>query len=76
MDFSVVGALGVIIGLYVVLWGKAQDLQDTDRDTNSKLQDNDQSPIVEAANIDETLDKRSCNIDLEVPLLPNNSINT
>ncbi|KAM7472862.1 hypothetical protein LguiA_011045 [Lonicera macranthoides] len=65
---SVVGAFGVIIGLYVVLWGKSQDLQDVKMDKNPKLQDCDQSPIV-----DESLDKTSCKIDLEEPLLSNNS---
>lgn len=68
LDFSVVGAFGVIIGLYVVLWGKAQDLRDVKMDKNPKLQNCDQSPTV-----DESLDKTSCKIDLEEPLLSNNS---
>ncbi|KAL5537555.1 hypothetical protein UlMin_042916 [Ulmus minor] len=61
---SLVGAFAVIIGLYVVLWGKAEDLEQINQNRSSNLQHDDQG---------ESLDKRSCTMDLEEPLLPDNN---
>ncbi|XP_073157907.1 WAT1-related protein At4g30420 isoform X2 [Henckelia pumila] len=58
---SSVGALAVIIGLYIVLWGKAGDkMEDTSRMEKERHQ---------------TMPADNCrnNIDLEEPLLPENS---
>ncbi|OMP05663.1 Drug/metabolite transporter [Corchorus olitorius] len=61
---SLVGAFAVIIGLYVVLWGKAKDIEEIKQETDPKL---DQVII-----IDESSEK-TCKIDLEEPLLSNKS---
>lgn len=59
---SLVGAFGVILGLYVVLWGKAKDLEDTKQDKdipNQQYQYNSEKST-------------SCKSDLEESLLPAN----
>ncbi|KAM6579657.1 hypothetical protein CsatA_003431 [Cannabis sativa] len=53
---SMVGAFAVILGLYVVLWGKAKDLED--HDTIQYGDDHNQT--------------QNCKLDLEVPLLLEN----
>jgi hypothetical protein len=54
MNFSLVGAIGVITGLYIVLWGKAKDFY-------GRKQELQQSNMVD--------DEISNRIDLEEPLL-------
>ncbi|KAF4346530.1 hypothetical protein G4B88_016258 [Cannabis sativa] len=54
---SMVGAFAVILGLYVVLWGKAKDLEDHN-DTIQYGDDHNQT--------------QNCKLDLEVPLLVEN----
>ncbi|GLU10329.1 hypothetical protein SLE2022_271440 [Rubroshorea leprosula] len=55
---GLLGAFAVIIGLYIVLWGKAQDLEEVKQGMDSKQ-------VLK----DESLDKRICKVDLEEPLL-------
>nr|GMC58371.1 WAT1-related protein At4g30420-like [Ipomoea batatas] len=57
---SMAGAVAVIVGLYVVLWGKAED------HGANKLQD-DQKAIT----ICESSDLENCNVDLNQSLLAN-----
>ncbi|XP_012841042.1 PREDICTED: WAT1-related protein At4g30420-like [Erythranthe guttata] len=54
---SLLGGLAVIVGLYVVLWGKAKDHEDVISEDQSSQLASDNSTI-------------SCIIDLGVPLLP------
>ncbi|XP_050219464.1 WAT1-related protein At4g28040-like [Mercurialis annua] len=63
---SLIGALGVIIGLYMVLWGKAKELEESNKNLHSKLQ-NDDSRIAQI----ESLDDKNCISDLEEPLISN-----
>ncbi|KAK3017362.1 hypothetical protein RJ639_006176 [Escallonia herrerae] len=69
---SAVGAFCVVVGLYVVLWGKAKDLEDRNTGTGPKMQ-NEQSKIVQIMT-DESLVHTICKIDLEEPLLSKDSI--
>ncbi|KAJ4709445.1 WAT1-related protein [Melia azedarach] len=64
---SLFGACAVIIGLYMVLWGKAKDIEDKKEEAGPKLQD-DQTRTVQVI-VEEALDKKSCKIDLEEPLI-------
>ncbi|KAK6127012.1 hypothetical protein DH2020_039248 [Rehmannia glutinosa] len=64
---SMIGGLAVIIGLYIVLWGKAKDRQDIREETSPMKKENDQTTLCT-----QVLD---CKIDLEEPLLPENSAN-
>ncbi|CAK9140293.1 unnamed protein product [Ilex paraguariensis] len=64
---SLVGAFGVIIGLYVVLWSKARDLEEFNGNRNLSSQ-NDQPNIAQVL-IDEPSVKTACNNGLEDPLL-------
>lgn len=58
IHFSLVGAFGVISGLYIVLWGKAKDFDETKQELpQSQMQDDDISNRV----------------DLEEPLLTDKS---
>ncbi|OIW18647.1 hypothetical protein TanjilG_13399 [Lupinus angustifolius] len=57
---SLVGAIGVIAGLYIVLWGKAKEIEEIKQEKQSNLQDD---KII------------SSSIDLEEPLLSENSEN-
>ncbi|XP_019178004.1 PREDICTED: WAT1-related protein At4g30420 [Ipomoea nil] len=59
---SLAGAVAVIVGLYVVLWGKAED------HGANKLQ-NDQKATITI--ICESSDLENCNVDLNQPLLAN-----
>lgn len=67
---SMLGAIAVIFGLYIVLWGKAKDHL-----INSDVE---KKPEEEKINctiiIDESADKLSCRIDLEEPLLHKQTI--
>ncbi|XP_059460156.1 WAT1-related protein At4g30420-like [Corylus avellana] len=69
---SLIGAIGVIAGLYVVLWGKAKDLVEIKGE--KKLQ-NDEA-MARNVNIlmDDSSEKTSCEHDLEEPLLTDKSI--
>jgi hypothetical protein len=58
MNFSLVGAIGVITGLYIVLWGKAKDF-------DGSKQELQQSNMVD--------DEISNRIDLEEPFLAEKS---
>jgi len=56
--FSLIGAVGVIAGLYIVLWGKAKEFAEIKQEApQSNLQD----------------DEISSRIDLEQPLLSDKS---
>ncbi|XP_059596544.1 WAT1-related protein At4g30420 [Vitis vinifera] len=68
---SLVGAVAVIIGLYVVLWGKAKDLEESQTVSNPELQNNEAKNV--RVLIDESSNKTSCTIDLKEPLLPSQS---
>ncbi|KDP38759.1 hypothetical protein JCGZ_04112 [Jatropha curcas] len=57
---SFIGGLAVIIGLYVVLWGKAKDFDEEIK--------KEESSIVKVI-IDESLEKKNFKIDLEEPFL-------
>lgn len=70
-ECSLVGAVAVIIGLYVVLWGKAKDLEESQTVSNPKLQNNEAKNV--RVLIDESFNKTSCTIDLKEPLLPSQS---
>lgn len=67
-SLSLVGAIAVIIDLYVVIWGKAKDPQKMKQEVDSE-QPSDQPKTIEVF-IDDSLEKTSCKIDLEEPLLP------
>lgn len=67
---SMLGAVGVIAGLYAVLWGKAKDLQrNINVEKDPKLQTAQITQEVKIL-LDEAL---SCKIDLEEPLLAGKS---
>lgn len=66
-----VGAVAVIIGLYVVLWGKAKDLEESQTVSNPELQNNKAKNV--RVLIDESSNKTSCTIDLKEPPLPSQS---
>lgn len=70
-ECSLVGAVAVIIGLYVVLWGKAKDPEESQTVSNPELQNNEARNV--RVLIDESSDKTSCTIDLKEPLLPSQS---
>ncbi|AET01178.2 nodulin MtN21/EamA-like transporter family protein [Medicago truncatula] len=61
-------AIGVIIGLYTVLWGKAEDVKEM---INSKLVVNETTEVTFSTN--ESCEKSSCKIDLEEHLLADKS---
>lgn len=70
-ECSLVGAVAVIIGLYVVLWGKAKDLEESQTVSNPELQNNEAKNV--RVLIDGSSNKTSCTIDLKEPLLPSQS---
>lgn len=70
-ECSLVGAVAVIIGLYVVLWGKAKDLEESQTVSNPELQNNEAKNV--RVLIDESSNKTNCIIDLKEPLLPSQS---
>ena len=63
-----VGAIGVIIGLYILLWGKAEDIVNVKEEIDPKLQKS-----THGKQVDESLEKGSYKIDLEAPLLSDQS---
>ncbi|PSS04316.1 WAT1-related protein [Actinidia chinensis var. chinensis] len=64
---SLIGGVGVIAGLYAVLWGKAKNLEETSNVESNPKMETDQTKAVQIL-VDESSD-RSCKIDLEEPLL-------
>jgi len=66
MFVSLIGAIGVIIGLYIVLWGKAEDVVDVKEKANPKSIVNSTEEIV----ANEYCEKRYSKTDVEEPLLP------
>ncbi|KAK4406293.1 WAT1-related protein [Sesamum angolense] len=56
---SFIGSLAVIMGLYIVLWGKAKDHEDVNGETG-----HDPTSYAEVS------DNESCTVDLKDPLLP------
>ncbi|PIN02601.1 hypothetical protein CDL12_24885 [Handroanthus impetiginosus] len=79
---SMTGGLAVIIGLYVVLWGKAKDLEDKNKEetiTTTQIKNqNDQTTLLSTHEASDNI--ISYTIDLEEPLLheksPNHGCNT
>jgi S-ribosylhomocysteine lyase LuxS involved in autoinducer biosynthesis len=67
--FSLIGAIGVIIGLYIVLWGKAEDVVDVKEKINPKSVANETEEVTFSNN--ESCGEANCKIDLEEPLLTN-----
>ncbi|KAJ9141209.1 hypothetical protein P3X46_031775, partial [Hevea brasiliensis] len=62
----------VIIGLWIVLWGKAKDFEELKKEMHMKLQEN-KSRIVQVI-VDESLEKKNCKADdLREPLLSHKS---
>ncbi|GLU10330.1 hypothetical protein SLE2022_271450 [Rubroshorea leprosula] len=70
---SLLGAIGVIIGLYIVLWGKAEEVAEVKEEIDPNL-DNDQTSVVKIK-MDEALDKTSSIHDLDEPLLSDKPTN-
>ena len=66
---SLVGAIGVVMGLYILLWGKAKDTAENKEEISIlKLQNStDRKHVVDV------LEKDCCKIDLEEPLLSDQS---
>ncbi|KAK4604917.1 hypothetical protein RGQ29_013117 [Quercus rubra] len=64
---SLLGAFAVVIGLYVVLWGKAEDLKEIKQEAVPKLQ-HDQEKMGQVL-INESSEKKNSKVDLEEPLL-------
>ncbi|XP_061375814.1 WAT1-related protein At4g30420 [Gastrolobium bilobum] len=64
---SLIGAIGVIIGLYVVLWGKAEEVVKAkdERDPKSMVNTTEEGKVL----INESSEKAYCKTDLEEPLL-------
>jgi hypothetical protein len=67
LGFSLLGAFAVIIGLYVVLWGKAKDLEEIKQEVVPKLQ-HDQAKMVQVLR-HKSPEKKNTKVDLEQPLL-------
>ncbi|XVE63448.1 hypothetical protein DITRI_Ditri07aG0021500 [Diplodiscus trichospermus] len=63
---SMLGAFAVIIGLYIVLWGKAKDLEDIKQEMDPKLLNN---KTKETQVIIDEISEKTCKDDLEAPLL-------
>ncbi|GLT49621.1 hypothetical protein SLA2020_231670 [Shorea laevis] len=70
---SLLGAIGVIIGLYIVLWGKAEEVAEVKEEIDPNL-NNDQTSVVKIK-MDEALDKTSSIHDLDEPLLSDKPTN-
>ncbi|CAK9171361.1 unnamed protein product [Ilex paraguariensis] len=64
---SLLGAAGVIIGLYIVLWGKATD----NEELNAEIEPISQNDQIESVQVfmDESIEKTICRINLQEPLL-------
>lgn len=69
MLFSLIGAIGVIIGLYIVLWGKAGDVFAVKEKIDPKLMANETQEVRFSMN--ESYEETSSRIDLVEPLLTN-----
>ncbi|KAF3452874.1 hypothetical protein FNV43_RR03307 [Rhamnella rubrinervis] len=67
---SLVGALAVVVGLYVVLWGKAKDLEDITQGAHQKLPYQDQKQTIVAMVDESNKEEISNQTNLEEPLLP------
>jgi len=67
--FSLIGGIGVIIGLYIVLWGKAEDVVDVKEKINPKSVANGTEEVTFSNN--ESCGEANCKINLEEPLLTN-----
>ncbi|KAL9362675.1 hypothetical protein Peur_045460 [Populus x canadensis] len=65
---SLLGAIAVIAGLYMVLWGKAEDQREISQVTNFMPQVDQRR--IQQGSIDESSGKNVCKINLEKPLLP------
>lgn len=68
MCVSLIGAIGVIIGLSIVLWGKAKDIVDVKENTDSKSMINEIEEVKFLIN--ESYEKEHSKSDLKEPLLP------
>ncbi|XP_020206014.1 WAT1-related protein At4g30420 [Cajanus cajan] len=68
---SLLGAIGVIIGLYVVLWGKAEEVA-VKEEEDPKSQVNSSTEDVNVL-IDNESHEKTCKNDLEQPLLSSES---
>ena len=58
----------MVIGLYLVLWGKAEDLKEIKQEAVPKLQHDDQEKMGQVL-INESSEKKNSKVDLEEPLL-------
>lgn len=76
LNFSLVGSLAVIFGLYVVLWGKSKDKKEeniiVDKEPVKQHNIQETTIIIQNSNLDLIT---SCKIDLEEPLLTKISTN-
>jgi S-ribosylhomocysteine lyase LuxS involved in autoinducer biosynthesis len=61
------GAIGVIIGLYIVLWGKTEDIVDVKEKVDPKSMVNATEEIHFLKS--KSCGKSNCKLDLEQPLL-------
>ncbi|QCE04707.1 WAT1-related protein At4g30420-like [Vigna unguiculata] len=64
---SLTGSIAVIIGLYIVLWGKAEEVVNVKRDSESMLNSTEEVKI--SINKDSSSVKECCKTNLEEPLL-------
>ncbi|CAL5195234.1 unnamed protein product [Lathyrus oleraceus] len=65
---SLIGAIGVIIGLFIVLWGKAEDIVEVREKIDPKSMVNEKEEV--KLLIDESSKKEYSKTDLKEPLLP------
>lgn len=73
---SLVGASAVIIGLYVVLWGKARDFEEMKQEITDKSNPKNGDAMIVQVLEDESSNKKKSKSDLQEPLLSDNySIN-
>lgn len=68
MFVSLIGAIGVIIGLFIVLWGKAEDIVEVREKIDPKSMVNEKEEV--KLLIDESSKKEYSKTDLKEPLLP------
>jgi len=66
-SLSLTGSIAVIIGLYIVLWGKAEEVVNVKRDSESMLNSTEEVKI--SINKDSSSVKECCKTNLEEPLL-------
>lgn len=70
------GASAVIIGLYVVLWGKARDFEEMKQEITDKSNPKNGDAMIVQVLEDESSNKKKSKSDLQEPLLSDNySIN-